>query len=399
MSSNEETKTETDADELGALAAELPVDADEARAAREQDDGDEGIDRAALAALSKAPPQRTELASGSAADARGKSSTQAAERAAQGAVAAAAAQQRDAVGSARPSAAARWIGPLILGFAIGVPVGGWLFSGAATGGPAGEIVGHEASPGASDPVTALAANQAPQGTTARDEPAAPAAAEPAPMVPAAAEPALAAAEPEPARAPPAAAEPARAAPSSAAPHAVPSGPSGPSAASVRAQAASAKPQPTAAVSQAADSTAQAAAPSPQPKLAPAPSPAPAAVGARDARSVDTLLDQALSQRKPAPPPMVLTPDETVPLAPSREEVKRAMTVLLPAIRGCATGQSGLATIGIVVNSDGKVASADVTGAPFEGAPSGRCIAGVVRRAKFPRFQQESFRVQFPFQIQ
>ena len=73
--------------------------------------------------------------------------------------------------------------------------------------------------------------------------------------------------------------------------------------------------------------------------------------------------------------------------------------LLPAIRGCAMGQSGLATAGIVVRNTGKVASVRVTGAPFAGAPSGRCMEGVVRKARFPAFRQASFRVRYPFSIQ
>jgi hypothetical protein len=76
-----------------------------------------------------------------------------------------------------------------------------------------------------------------------------------------------------------------------------------------------------------------------------------------------------------------------------------MTVLLPAVRGCAQGQSGLATATLVVRNDGHVASVDVQGAPFEGTPSGRCIEGVMRRARLPPFQQATFRVKFPLAIQ
>jgi hypothetical protein len=89
----------------------------------------------------------------------------------------------------------------------------------------------------------------------------------------------------------------------------------------------------------------------------------------------------------------------MPVAPTREDVMKAMTVLVPAIRGCAQGHSGLATAAIVVRNDGKVDSVRVSGQPFEDSASGRCMEGVVRRARFPRFQQASFRVQFPFSIQ
>jgi hypothetical protein len=73
--------------------------------------------------------------------------------------------------------------------------------------------------------------------------------------------------------------------------------------------------------------------------------------------------------------------------------------LLPAIRGCTAGQSGLATATIVVRNDGRVAKVDVEGTPFGGSPSGRCMEGVIRRARFPVFAQATFRVRFPFSIQ
>jgi outer membrane biosynthesis protein TonB len=137
--------------------------------------------------------------------------------------------------------------------------------------------------------------------------------------------------------------------------------------------------------------------------APAP-PKPAVPAGPDNRSVDALLDQALAQTGgprvlPDRSPRAPAPEPSTPLTPSRDDVTRAMTVLLPAIRGCAGGESGLATLGIVVRNDGHVENVAVTGAPFEGARSGRCMEGVVRKAKFPRFQQSSFRVQFPFAIQ
>jgi hypothetical protein len=120
-------------------------------------------------------------------------------------------------------------------------------------------------------------------------------------------------------------------------------------------------------------------------------------------NVDRLLDEALAhpaerearqEREQA-----MFADSALPPTPSREDVTQAMTVLLPAIRGCAMGQSGLATAGIVVRNDGKVASVSVAGAPFAGTPSGRCMEGVLRRARFPRFKQPTFRVKFPLAIQ
>jgi hypothetical protein len=120
-------------------------------------------------------------------------------------------------------------------------------------------------------------------------------------------------------------------------------------------------------------------------------------------SVDALLDEALSpsarsaalQRE-----RELALEQTqLPQAPTRDDVTQAMTVLLPAIRGCAMGHSGLATAGIVVRGDGRVAAVEVTGAPFAGTASGRCMEGVIRRAHFPRFKQPAFRIRFPLAIQ
>lgn len=114
--------------------------------------------------------------------------------------------------------------------------------------------------------------------------------------------------------------------------------------------------------------------------------------------IDNMLDQALTGEKQAPPTAAPAP---VALAqtPSRDDVVNSMSVLVPAIRGCAQGQSGLAPMSIVVLSDGRVESVALSSGPFQGTASGRCMEGVVRRAKFPRFKQANFRVQFPFAVQ
>jgi len=144
------------------------------------------------------------------------------------------------------------------------------------------------------------------------------------------------------------------------------------------------------------SSASAVAAAPAEKEA-APSAALAKSEPATSRSVDQLLDDALAgpseRRAQAAQPAAL------PEAPTREEVTQAMAVLLPAIRGCAMGQVGLATAGIVVRGDGRVASVELSGAPFEGTASGRCMEGVLRRARFSRFRQPTFRVRFPFSIQ
>jgi pyruvate dehydrogenase E2 component (dihydrolipoamide acetyltransferase) len=129
----------------------------------------------------------------------------------------------------------------------------------------------------------------------------------------------------------------------------------------------------------------------------------AAAADKPASTMDALLDEALSPKarrdELAARQQAALEANALPATPSREDVTQAMTVLLPAIRGCAQGQSGMAIAGIVVHSDGRVASVDVAGAPFAGNASGRCMEGVLRRARFPRFTQPSFRIRFPLAIQ
>jgi hypothetical protein len=120
-------------------------------------------------------------------------------------------------------------------------------------------------------------------------------------------------------------------------------------------------------------------------------------------SMDELLDQALApagERKLAHErQQAALSQTTLPAVPSRDDVSRSMSVLLPAIRGCTAGKSGLATATIVVRNDGQVANVAVDGFPFAGNSSGRCMEGVIRRARFPAFAQATFRVKFPFSIQ
>ncbi len=88
----------------------------------------------------------------------------------------------------------------------------------------------------------------------------------------------------------------------------------------------------------------------------------------------------------------------LPLTPSRQQVADSIRVLLPAIRGCAKGRSGLATARIVIRNTGRVASVTVQGDGFTGSPTGRCIEGAIRRARFPQFRQSVFRVTYPLAI-
>lgn len=386
--------SKSDPSELGRLAAELPS-VERRSSSPPGPDADDAIDAAALAALSKGQKARVAADTD---DGRVKL---------KGAPVGRASVPTPSTAPSAPSSYG-WLIGLAIGFAVGVPVGGVLF-------PHTTVVSIPApatSAGATSE-TQLAAAAA--RARAADEIAA--AVQPLPgkrlaeQAQAAAAPAEAPAAEAPAAEAPAAESPAQptaaaaaAAPSMVTPPAGAKKPVGPDAQSreaARAATAALNANPGAAPAQPAAAQPAAAAEATAPAA-----PAAAAQVGPDGRSVDDLLDQALAsstakkeQERADRALAAQAQANAIPVAPSRDDVTRAMTVILPAIRGCAAGQSGLATVGIVVKNDGHVESASVTGAPFEGERSGRCMEGVVRRAKFPRFQQSSFRIQFPFAIQ
>lgn len=283
------------------------------------------------------------------------------------------AQEQGAEAKASPAAAparsrGAWALPLVIGLALGLGSAGALFA----------ISGHRDDRSELRPPA-----QPTQRNAIRQEPAPAALAVPSRAAPESAP------DPAPPPAPPTAPEPSVATP-------VATPPQTPSRPRDAKPVVAAAPPVTAAAA-----TPRAAAASPQSSRAPGAAVDATPAGTPPPRSVDALLDEALAPRgaPPAADNTSAAAPGTLPLTPSREDVTRAMTVLLPAIRGCTQGQSGLATATIVVRNDGHVAKVDVQGAPFAEAPSGRCMEGVIRRARFPAFRQASFRVKFPFAIE
>ncbi len=89
--------------------------------------------------------------------------------------------------------------------------------------------------------------------------------------------------------------------------------------------------------------------------------------------------------------------EDLPDAPDRDSVAAALRAVQPLVEACYQEQHGVATVEITVGSSGRVRSALVTGF-FAGTAEGSCIARAVRRARFPRFSQDTFLVTYPFQL-
>ncbi len=124
-------------------------------------------------------------------------------------------------------------------------------------------------------------------------------------------------------------------------------------------------------------------------------------------SVEDLLNRALGgqrpEERPASSPSEGTnrTDETenLPEKPNQLTVRRSLAGLMPLIRRCAEGESGIAMATIEVSNDGKVQHVSVSGSPFGGTPKAQCMEEVIRtRARFPRFRSPTFRIRYPFAV-
>ena len=119
----------------------------------------------------------------------------------------------------------------------------------------------------------------------------------------------------------------------------------------------------------------------------------------EAKSLDSLLDQALSGRAPiAAPSRADDTDSSLPLLPAREDVARVLAELQTRIRFCADGRPGVATAHVTATSNGRITEVRVSGGPASSMDTARCMERVIRQVRFPRFQQPSFRITYPFQI-
>jgi hypothetical protein len=74
-----------------------------------------------------------------------------------------------------------------------------------------------------------------------------------------------------------------------------------------------------------------------------------------------------------------------------------MSRLSAAVRACTQGQTGTATVAMMVRANGTVMSASVSG-PFSGDATS-CIRGVAMGAQFPPFTRPQVPIVYPFSIQ
>jgi hypothetical protein len=79
--------------------------------------------------------------------------------------------------------------------------------------------------------------------------------------------------------------------------------------------------------------------------------------------------------------------------PSRAQVLAAMGRVQPAVKACFAGNRGTVVVDIRVEGrTGRVASAQASG---QTGAVGSCVARAVRKAKFPRFTDDSLSIRYP----
>lgn len=89
----------------------------------------------------------------------------------------------------------------------------------------------------------------------------------------------------------------------------------------------------------------------------------------------------------------------LPEAPGRAMISRIMGSLMPRIEACAPGMQGVANARVSLNRDGSVASASISGVPFERTEAASCMERAIRAAvRFPPFSNDTFVFTYPFAL-
>jgi len=134
-----------------------------------------------------------------------------------------------------------------------------------------------------------------------------------------------------------------------------------------------------------------AAPPPSEEAAPAPAPKPGLRhGADGAPARPRVASKAVRKPAAVPPP----PSEAIE-TPSRDDLLHGLDRIRSNVQACAEGRNGVAEVDLTIAANGIVTNA-LVGGDFGGTPQGSCIARAVRKARFPTFKQDRYRVLFPY---
>ncbi|HET6340258.1 MAG TPA: hypothetical protein VFG30_43920 [Polyangiales bacterium] len=121
---------------------------------------------------------------------------------------------------------------------------------------------------------------------------------------------------------------------------------------------------------------------------PAPVTTPAERGTSRPRVASKTLKKSLAAPAPAP---AFGEIET----PSRDDVLHGLDRVRSTVSACAEGRTGVAEVDLTIAANGIVTNA-LVGGDFGGTPQGSCIARAVRKARFPTFKADRYRVLFPY---
>jgi len=88
-------------------------------------------------------------------------------------------------------------------------------------------------------------------------------------------------------------------------------------------------------------------------------------------------------------------DDGLPEKLSREQINSGMRSIVPRVKTCARYGKGTVNVEVSITNNGRVSRANPLGA-FSNTPAGKCVAMMVRMAKFPKFKRKVITLTYPF---
>jgi hypothetical protein len=143
----------------------------------------------------------------------------------------------------------------------------------------------------------------------------------------------------------------------------------------------------------------AAAPTPSSAATADPDAKQASAATKPAAGTSAAKDTSGSTAAPAPRPAAAAP--VVEAGPfNMGEAKARLGAAAAAAAGCKkpSGPTGTGKVIVVFAPSGAAQSASVTGPPFEGTPTGACVAARFRGVRVPAFSGSAFSVSKSFSI-
>ncbi len=110
---------------------------------------------------------------------------------------------------------------------------------------------------------------------------------------------------------------------------------------------------------------------------------------KPASELGSLLDNDVASGK--------KPAGEIPKSPSRDDVKAAMQTVQAKSEKCSKYSKGTVQLKIIVSSDGRVTSSSPMGGTADNNAA-NCVAMIARTARFPRFKDPTFSINYPITL-